>query len=136
MDHARDMTSFIYHYLPLSPLPPSTSKSHRVGSSELPESPYVLSRRSKPARRSDLIGIGHSWSGTASLLAELFLEQARLARANGNDKTGWEGYEDGLWDGLMLIDPMIVDPETPYYQLIAIKRAEDDDNLRLKMTMG
>jgi hypothetical protein len=123
-DHARDITSFIYHYLPLSPTSSSSSPL-----------PYHLPRRPFPARRSDLIGIGHSWSGTSFLLAELHLEQQlRSSRVRGaGEKKRWEEYREGVWDGLMLVDPMVLDPAEEYYWLTAVREKED---LKLMMTMG
>lgn len=77
-DHARDFTSFILHYLPLVP-----------SSSSLPD---VLERRDEAARREGIVSVGHSFSGTSFLLAEL--------------EHGRKGGES-LGEGLMVVDPMV-----------------------------
>lgn len=76
-DHARDVASFVQHYLPaqFSPVP----------------LPTVLERQSERSRRSNLVGVGHSFSGNAWLLAEL--------------DAATKGHS--IWDGLILVDPMV-----------------------------
>ncbi|KAL7416403.1 hypothetical protein BDY24DRAFT_233333 [Mrakia frigida] len=86
-DHARDLTSFILHYLPVAPT-----------SSDLPQ---MLFRRDEPAQRDGIVNVGHSFSGTAFLLAEL--------------EKGRDGGE-ALGEGLLLLDPMILDPRSEYAQ--------------------
>jgi len=78
-DHARDLTSFILHYLPVNP----------SFSSNLPSE---LERRDAPSQRDGIVTVGHSFSGNAFLLAEL--------------EKGRDGGK-ALAEGVILFDPMV-----------------------------
>lgn len=135
-DQARDSISFVHHYLPLE-------------SSSIPP-PAILPRRANPERRSNLVGVGHSWSANGFLLAELLLQQAisdsvhvdiniptsasAASARKGTQEIGWQAYTGGMWDALMLVDPMIMDPESEYYDMMALKGS--DGAVMLRMTMG
>lgn len=79
-DHARDVTSFVLHYLPLVPTQALSAR---------------LERRDDPARRSNIVAAGHSYTAAATLQAEL--ERARCEGPDG----------PGLFDALLLVDPMV-----------------------------
>ncbi|CED83600.1 hypothetical protein [Phaffia rhodozyma] len=105
-DLGRDVLSFINHYLPL----------------EISlDVPHVLPRRNQPARRQGVFGVGHSFSGSSFLTAEL-------------EAGGKEGK--GIWDGLFLVDAMILNPNSKVTQDLLVEHPPDQPNRIMTGAIG
>jgi hypothetical protein len=112
-DHARDLTSFLTHHLPLLPspssLPPVLSSLPLPPSLSSPNSARDLPRRK-------LVGVGHSWSGASFLLAELEAanHRSRSSSSPGEMDGKEPGGRKGIWDGLILVEPMVLNPKNEH----------------------